>query len=232
MANNTKFRTEFVNTTGTVILPKFFVYYLRDNHGIDLNATPTTPKDVWLKFRYTRNHTFNQINHWYFKLLERFDDSQQCLHWEHEQLLHKWGINFTVPFDFTTLHSNDWNKPSLAVPALKNAYERIPTRETIRAMSKEIDKKERATWVEELMQTAKQQNATFVVMKTSYAPYPENMERFNEHVAQRKECSIRMMCIGLEWLACPVEKLPEMLLEDVGKDSLSRKTCTVEFIVS
>ena len=220
------------NKSSTSTLPEFFVYYLRDNHNIDLNRVPKTPREAWLKFRYTRNHTFNQVNHWYSKVQEKLADSQKGLHWEHEQLYYKWGINFTIPFDLTAMHSHDWRNPSTAVSTLRKVYNQLPSREEIHAKSEDIDKKERETWVKELLETAKAQNATFVVMKTNYAPYPENMERFNDCVSRREACSIRMMCIGLEWLACHIDKLSEMLLEDIGKDSLSRKNCTVEFIVS
>lgn len=229
MAHN-KFNN--VNTT-QIKIPEFFVDYLREKHGINLYTKPTSLEDTWIKFRYNMDGKFfNELDHWYDKIRIRLRDSQKTLQGENGQLHDKWGITIDVPFELTLLHSNDWRKTANALPTLKAVFEQLPTSDEIRTKSKEADCKEREAWVEELLKTAREQNATFVVLKNiNYNPYAENVERFDESVRKREQCAIRMMCIGLEWLGCPVDKLSEMLLEDIGKEGLNRQNCTVEYIV-
>lgn len=212
-------------------LPEFFLHYLQEYHGIDLNATPRTFKDAWLKYRYTRDFTFNQVNRWYGMIKARLKEVQKTLNNENYDLNTRWGTSIEVPIDLSLLHSNDWRNPTTAVSTLKRVYEQLPTREQILEMSAEVDRHARETWVRELLDTARQKNATLVVLKTGYKPYDFNAQKFNDAVARREPCVIRMMCIGLEWLCCSVEKLSEMLLEDIGRNGLNQNNCTVDYIV-
>jgi hypothetical protein len=83
------------------------------------------------------------------------------------------------------------------------------------------------------METARERGATYLVFKTGYKPYDHNAEKFENSVRERKPCSIRMMCIGLEWLACSIDDAEDILLNDLGRSSLSKLSCkTIDYIVS
>lgn len=220
------------NTT-QIKLSEFFVDYLREKHGINLYTKPTNLEDAWIKFRYNLDgEFFYELEHWYDKIRIRLRNSQETLQRENYRLRGKWGITIDVPFELDQLHSNDWRKTANALPALKAVFEQLPTSEEIIAKSKEADLRERKAWVEELLKTAREQNATFVVLKAmALNPYADEKERFNESVRKREKFAIFLMSHSLEWLCCPIDNLSEMLLEDIGKEGLNRQNCTVEYIV-
>lgn len=219
-------------TTTRIELPEFFVNLLQE-HGIDLNATPKTLKGAWIKWIYTRNYTFNQVNEWYHKIQARLKEAQETIEWQNHTLNHYWGISVSVPLDLSLLDSTDWSVPANAIPALKRVYELLPTREKICEMAKEAETTAREAWVKEIMETARERGATYLVFKTGYKPYDHNAEKFENSVRERKPCSIRMMCIGLEWLACSIDDAEDILLNDLGRSSLSKLSCkTIDYIVS
>ena len=224
----------FNNTNTTRIkIHEFFVDYLREKHGINLYTKPANLEEAWIKFRYNMDgELFKELDYWYDKIRIRLRDSQETLQRVNYRLHDKWGITIDVPFDIEQLHSNDWRKTANALPTLKAVFEQLPTSEEIRTKSEEADRKEREAWVEELLKTAREQNATFVVLKNiNYNPNAKNVERFNESIRKREQCTLHMNCIGLGWLGCPVDKLSQMLLEGIGKDCLSRQSCAVDYIV-
>lgn len=224
----------FNNTNTTRIkIHEFFVDYLREKHGINLYTKPANLEEAWIKFRYNMDgELFKELDYWYDKIRIRLRDSQETLQRVNYRLHDKWGITIDVPFDIEQLHSNDWRKTANALPTLKAVFEQLPTSEEIRTKSEEADRKEREAWVEELLKTAREQNSTFVVLKNlTYNPNAKNVECFNESVRKHEQCTLHMNCIGFGWLGCPVDKLSKMLLEGIGKDCLSRHSCTVDYIV-
>lgn len=208
--------------------PKSFTEYLKQMYGIDLTTKATNLKEAWIKFWYTRDFLSSRLNTLYNKIQKRLLDSQHELHLSNEMLKEQWSITHDIPCDFSKLHSTNWNSPFKAFSALKNFYEQIYSRREIRDIGKELDARERATWLAELLQKAREQNATFVVIKNQklIPVYQENIDAFNKGVAKRENCSVYFLSLTPMWLACQTDVLQEIL---PTATCLSRNECTVEF---